>query len=249
VKEILKRSVFANFSAKKKNKGMTLIEILVVVAIIAVLIVALFMIFRNSINKARDAERKKDLKQIKLAMEDYYNDNDHYPDADALKDCGGTSLNPYLKEIPCDPVTGEPYLYLLYPDDGSMGYRVLTKLENKSDPVVGQLGCDNGCGMPEDHELFSQSGDYVYGIAEGVPIVYGDIYVPSPTPTVVQTITPTPSTGIDAEYCKTHTCYCCSSQINESQDCNVWDPDQGLCGIGPYETAGQCYANTPCVQQ
>ena len=237
------------FKKSKNNEAMTLIEILIVIAIIAVLLVALFMVYRNSIDKARDAERKKDLKKIKLAMEDYYNDHGEYPPDGSLNDCDGDSLMPYLKQIPCDPTSGEPYLYLTYPGGGdtSQGYRVLTKLDNKADPAVGQLGCDYGCGMPEDHALFTESADYVYGISEGVPIVYDDIYIPSPTPSSSPTAIPTPDEDIDAEYCRTHLCYCCSSQVSEQQDCNIWDPDFGACGIGPYETAGQCYDNTPCV--
>ena len=64
-----------------------MIELLVVVAILAILMVVAMMGWRTQTVKAKDAKRKDDLYRLKVAFEDYYNDNEctqkyffyHYP--------------------------------------------------------------------------------------------------------------------------------------------------------------------------
>jgi prepilin-type N-terminal cleavage/methylation domain-containing protein len=214
------------------QKGITLIEILVVVAILLLLLVALFRLFGSGTNRARDAQRKNDLKNIKLAFEDYYNDNQRYPPEEYLDDCGGDSLQPYLKAVPCDPTTGNPYIYLL--SSGNDSYRVLSILEDLSDPIIEKIGCIGGCGgIPESNPRYTDRDKYVYAIAEGEGLAGGLIVVPTAEP----------------EYCETHACYCCSnSAYTSSQDCNVWASSGGNnCDMGPYLLVSDCYENTPCA--
>ena len=92
----------------KQQKGLTLIEILIVVALLMLILMAIFKVFNVDISRTKDAQRKSDLRDIKWAFEDYYNDHQTYPPESFLADCGGDSLMPYLKKVPCDPVTGEP---------------------------------------------------------------------------------------------------------------------------------------------
>ena len=103
----------------KRQKGITLIEVLIVVALLMLIFLALFRSFGKDISRSRDAERKSDLVDIKLAFEDYYNDHQTYPPEEYLADCDGDALQPYLRAVPCDPVTGEPYLYIPFPGDGN----------------------------------------------------------------------------------------------------------------------------------
>jgi len=233
----------------KQQKGLTLIEILIVVALLMLVLVAIFKVFNVDINRAKDAQRKSDLRDIKLAFEDYYNDHGTYPPEEYLADCGGESLKPYLKVVPCDPVTGEPYLYMPSPGDGdnSGGYRVLSILDDLSDPIIQKLGCQNGCGIPEGNPQFDSSFHYVYGVAEGVPLVLEGATLPTSTPTPSETVTPVPT--VDPNYCYSNLCYCCAnSAFTTDQDCNIWVPGNN-CDMGPYETASQCYSQTPCVAQ
>ncbi|PJC43574.1 MAG: hypothetical protein CO039_03230, partial [Candidatus Pacebacteria bacterium CG_4_9_14_0_2_um_filter_34_50] len=100
-----------------KNRGFTLIEVLIVVAVLAILIIMALLLTPRQLEKARDGQRKSDLQKIKIAFEDYYNDNGCYPSADVLHNCGGVSpsdheLSPYLQNIPCDPKDQSYYLYL-----------------------------------------------------------------------------------------------------------------------------------------
>jgi len=155
---------------KKWQKGITMIELLIVVTIILILMVALYRTIGRDTNKARDADRKADLKEIKVAFESYYNDNNCYPDAGVLENCGSAELSPYLRTIPCDKI-GQAYLYLPVANaDGPTcgGYRVLTQLVILNDPMIEQVGCPGGCGgIPAgiDHPE-----TYNYGIAEGVSL-------------------------------------------------------------------------------
>lgn len=233
----------------KQQKGITLIEILIVVAILMVALIALFRVFTTDTNRAHDAQRKSDLRDIKLAFEDYYNDRGAYPPEEYLADCNGPSLQPYLKEVPCDPVTGKPYLYMPFPGSGdnSLGYRVLSILDDKADPIIEKFGCQWGCGIPEDNPEFPNTLNYVYGIAEGVPLVLEGAVFPTNTPLPTNTATPIPTAV--PEYCDTHLCFCCAnSAYTTDQDCNVWVQGNN-CDMGPYTSVGQCYSETPCFAQ
>lgn len=61
--------------------GFTLIELIIVIGVISVLAGGLLIILNPfaQLAKARDAQRKSDLHQIKLLLEQYYNDHQRYP--------------------------------------------------------------------------------------------------------------------------------------------------------------------------
>lgn len=150
---------------KLKKCGFTVIELLVVVTILAILLILGFVGYKKHLKKARDAERKSDLQNIKVAFEDYYNDVGCYPPPEVLTNCNqplGDEAPYYLKQIPCDPLTGEPYIFFSFNGKVCMGVRVLAALETEEDPDIKAVGCDfeDGCGWDEDE-------DYNYGFAIG----------------------------------------------------------------------------------
>lgn len=147
------------------QSGLTMIELLVVIAILAVLMVILLFMYQIQLARSRDARRKADLEKIKIAFEEYYNDNGCYPPGTILDNCRGSELQPYLNEIPCDPFNGEPYLYVPVSGNTCAGYRLLTILEDGNDPDIEQVGCSGPtlCGF----------GDYNWGVSAGVPIGAG----------------------------------------------------------------------------
>ncbi|MEK7514052.1 MAG: type II secretion system protein [Patescibacteria group bacterium] len=156
------------------KRAFTLIELLVVIAILAILLIMGFGSWRNQINKARDADRKSDLQRLSVAFEDYFNDYECYPPAawfDAVDDCGSDNLSPYLDKIPCDPVTKLPYFI---EHTSCVSYRILTTLDNDSDPVINSLNCQPNCGYsPADN----------YGIASSnLPVSSNPVAAPSPSP-------------------------------------------------------------------
>lgn len=68
-------------NTKKLVRGFTLMELLIVVALIVVLATAMMVLLnvRHQIEKANNAKRKNDLKILRTALEEYYNDKGCYP--------------------------------------------------------------------------------------------------------------------------------------------------------------------------
>lgn len=113
---------------RNNKKGFTLVELLVVIAIIGLLSTLAVVALNNARQKARDARRMSDIKQIQTALELYYNDKGGYPtQAEADMDsgdfeclsadsaggfaaaCSGTT---YMQKVPANPT----------PDDGGGDY-------------------------------------------------------------------------------------------------------------------------------
>jgi prepilin-type N-terminal cleavage/methylation domain-containing protein len=64
---------------KKAQKGFTIIELLIVIAIIAILALLVLNNFQGAQAKARDQQRTTDLNNIHGKLEEFYNENNHYP--------------------------------------------------------------------------------------------------------------------------------------------------------------------------
>ncbi len=94
---------------KNKQKGFTLIELLVVIAIIGLLSTLAVVSLNNARQKARDARRVSDVKQIQTALELFYNDALGYPDETTAGQemTANTDLLygtvTYMTAIPADP--------------------------------------------------------------------------------------------------------------------------------------------------
>jgi prepilin-type N-terminal cleavage/methylation domain-containing protein len=96
------------------KKGFSLIELLIVIAILAILGLAAYLTLNSKRDQATDAKVKSELERLKIAFEDYYNDNNCYPPADwfdSSDDCGSGQLRPYMSSLPCNPKTNLPYTY------------------------------------------------------------------------------------------------------------------------------------------
>lgn len=218
-------------SATLLRSGFTLMELLIVIAIIAIILLVILTNFAHQIDKGFDARRKEDLQHIKTAFEEYYNDHGCYPDPsimDNASDCGGPGLQPYLKEIPCDPASKQPYSYVPLSSGICNGYRVLTKLSDKGDPAITNLGCSGtqGCGF---------GSSLNYGISAGTQVpADGFQVVPTPTGQVVPTNGPTPTSDPNG-------IWACTQQDNCS---NV---GSGATCSPKYITSVSCNAN--CTQQ
>ena len=122
---------------KKKNKGFTLVELLIVMSILAMLMMIAVGILNPValVNRARDSRRKNDLNKFKVAFEEYYNDKGVYPYEKMIfckleENCGKKipDMNGYLNSCLCDP-NGKPYNFLM----DRNWFKVMTNLDNKSD--------------------------------------------------------------------------------------------------------------------
>lgn len=126
--------------------GFTLIELLIVIVIIGILSTLVIANFVGVRARARDAQRKTDLSQIRTALQLYYSDEGAYPSwtASSYPDCGSafigaTSQVTYIKKMPCDPKDKlTKYVYTPSPTncqttDSCTGYSLIACLENTSD--------------------------------------------------------------------------------------------------------------------
>lgn len=138
-----------NFQINKD--GFTLVELLVVIGIITMITALLFPNFMGARQRARDSQRKADLRQIQGALELYKLDQNPpvYPSGSAFADtmcrkcwsAGGsgdvcpTGSNVYMNKFSCDPgsVALTPYLYQRDTND-ALEYTLTACLENVVDP-------------------------------------------------------------------------------------------------------------------
>lgn len=125
------------------QSGFTLVELLIVIAIIGILSTLLMTNFIGIRQRARDAQRKADVRQIQSALELYRADNGSYPAAVGANGLTTTCPTPqsfanggttYMAQVPCDPLGasyyhGGNYFYKQITN----GYELGTCLENKAD--------------------------------------------------------------------------------------------------------------------
>lgn len=124
----------------RKNKGFTLVELMIVIAIIAVL-VSIILIAVNPvrvIHDAQDTKRRTEINQAKTALQLYYNDNKDYPASTALV----SSLQPnYWRLVPSVSYYG-------YKRISSTDYIVGTQLNNPSnDDIATFTKCNGGAAV------------------------------------------------------------------------------------------------------
>ncbi len=133
-----------------KRRGFTLIELLVVIAIIGILAAMVLVALSGARSKARDAQRKSDLRNIKAALELYYADqkpNGYNPTAAiaAVDATVGSLFNgsmAYMKSIPNDPgsrptgtIASSAYQYASNGTD----YGLAAAIENQNDNDSGVI--------------------------------------------------------------------------------------------------------------
>lgn len=127
------------------KSGFTLVELLIVITIMAILVTAMTGALNPAalVDRAHDASRKKDVNRIKVAFEEYYNDNGCYPNATvvaALSDPANCDRNialfPQLRPWVCDPVTNKTYVVVVEPSNCPRWYKIMAKLANRSDSDI-----------------------------------------------------------------------------------------------------------------
>jgi len=151
----------------KISTGFTLVELLVVISIIGILATLLLANYSSTRERARDAQRKSDLRNIQTALRMFYNDFNRYPSSNSsgqIVGCGnggnavcnwgetfsaGITNAVYMNVLPRDPQSNRKYYYNYDPLTGE--YTLSACLENKGDDKCGGscsvslYGVSDGC--------------------------------------------------------------------------------------------------------
>ncbi|MDR3582450.1 MAG: type II secretion system protein [Candidatus Pacebacteria bacterium] len=130
----------------KKEKGFTLIEILIVVAIIAVLASIVIVGVGPAQQSGRDARRISDLQNVRNGLQLYYSKCGFYPGATSGSTLCPAQTNSYagmttaltgsnlgISSIPVDPSSNRNYYYAASADGSS--YTLGAVLENPNNSV------------------------------------------------------------------------------------------------------------------
>lgn len=85
---------------RPRERGYTLIEIIIVFTMIGILVGLALPEYKNAVRKGKEAALKEDLFQFRKLIDQYFSDKGRYPASlQALVDEG------YLRKIPADPIT------------------------------------------------------------------------------------------------------------------------------------------------
>jgi len=100
---------------KKRGRGFTLIELMIVISIILILVSISVPIYSNSVVHAKEAVLRDDLFTMRSVIDQYTLDKVKAPQS--LQDLVAAG---YLKNIPKDPITGSTETWQVTTDDTLM---------------------------------------------------------------------------------------------------------------------------------
>ena len=152
---------YSKYKIRHTSIGFTLIEMLVVISIIGILAVLVAANLNSARGRARDAERKSDIKNIETAMRLYYNDYGSYPSTNSLpwasKWSNGSIV--YMETLPQDPLSpNQKYQYKAGTAADNYttkdNYTLVACLENSSDPSA--VNVPNGFTCPGSAFVITQ---------------------------------------------------------------------------------------------
>jgi general secretion pathway protein G len=95
-----------------KNRGFTLVELLVVLAILALLLTLAMPRYFSGIERAKDATLKEDLSTLRESIDKFYADTGRYP-----KTLEDLVERKYIRTLPIDPITNSDSTWIFTPPE------------------------------------------------------------------------------------------------------------------------------------
>jgi prepilin-type N-terminal cleavage/methylation domain-containing protein len=140
----------------QEKKGFTLIELLVVIAIIGLLATLSVVALNNARERARDARRVSDIRQIQTALELYFNSTNGYPATASITTTVGEVANVldstesistaslvFMNPIPESPTPGDcttaALNHYIYELAGGTTYTLKYCLGNDTNNIAGNV--------------------------------------------------------------------------------------------------------------
>lgn len=241
------------------SSGFTLVELLVVITMVSVLVSFLLLLFNpiKQIQKARDAQKQQNFKQINSALDSYYNDNNNYPTSlpFGLIWQGGNTV--YMEKVPQDPDCdggGSCYDYLTDPSNPQWNVLFAKVNSPPNSSISCALASLNNC-FPSNYAasgynycVLSGKVDCNYISSQILPPNAGAGTGSNPNPTNSPTPagpTPTPVPTIPPVHCNRF--YALTGSGPNGPLCNDLSSDpNSQCSIhgGTYT----CYSQSNCTQ-
>ncbi|MHB8140741.1 MAG: type II secretion system protein [Vulcanimicrobiaceae bacterium] len=141
-----------------RERGFTLVEMMIVIAIIAILVSILVPNFIRARAQAQTAACMMNLKEIATALELYETDHLAYPPSGAVDGNVSNPLLPYLKQVPIDSAAGPGASYSFAVTGGSTSVASYTiTCPGLHDPATLQ---NISPGTVNQHIAYSSNGGY-----------------------------------------------------------------------------------------
>jgi type II secretion system protein G len=126
----------------KKQGGFTLLELLIVIVIIGILALLIIPNITSAPKKARDTKRKTDITTVRKGLEEYFVNNNVYPNA--LSDLT-TGSAPIVKVLPVDPKNTGAFVYTYAAANTNSTYTLEACLENDADASANVIAPVSPC--------------------------------------------------------------------------------------------------------
>ncbi len=141
----------------KKEGGFTLLELLIVIVIIGILALLIIPNITSAPKKARDVQRKTDMRAIQKALEEYFVSNNAYPAATSDLTAG---TPPIMGTVPSDPKNSGVFVYTYTPTPSGGPYTAYTLhscLENGGDTGQNTNNDTNCTGTNRNFQLINNN--------------------------------------------------------------------------------------------
>jgi prepilin-type N-terminal cleavage/methylation domain-containing protein len=120
----------------QKQKGFTIVELLIVIVVIAILAAITIVAYNGIQNRAKDGARDNAVSTIRKVLEQYKIDEGQYPNICGTANAGcnisllsSFAVPKYVASIPNDPESSKPIAYVI--NSTSDGYGLLVRYQSK----------------------------------------------------------------------------------------------------------------------